>query len=44
MAILGSRLTDKPDVRSEVEALKRDGITALKGAFTREWAEQMRET
>ncbi|TDD19134.1 phytanoyl-CoA dioxygenase, partial [Kribbella turkmenica] len=31
------------DLRADVEALHRDGITALQGAFSREWAEQMRE-
>lgn len=31
------------DVTAHVETLYRDGITALKGAFSREWAEQMRE-
>ena len=27
----------------QLDALRRDGITALKGAFTREWAQRMRE-
>jgi hypothetical protein len=31
------------DVAEHVETLKRDGITALRGAFTRDWAERMRE-
>ncbi len=31
------------DIPTHVETLNRDGITALKGAFSREWAEQMRE-
>jgi hypothetical protein len=31
------------DVTEHVETLYRDGITALKGAFPREWAEAMRE-
>ncbi|HEY0443304.1 MAG TPA: hypothetical protein VGC90_03690, partial [Candidatus Limnocylindrales bacterium] len=31
------------DVASHVETLNRDGITALKGAFTRDWVEQLRE-
>ena len=31
------------DLNPSIEALYRDGITGLKGAFSREWAEQMRE-
>ncbi|GEO16754.1 phytanoyl-CoA dioxygenase family protein [Microvirga aerophila] len=31
------------DVTESVETLYRDGIVGLKGAFSREWAEQMRE-
>ncbi len=31
------------DVASHVETLYRDGITGLKGAFSRDWAERMRE-
>jgi hypothetical protein len=31
------------DIASHVETLTRDGITALKGAFTPEWADRMRE-
>lgn len=31
------------DVSKDVEALYRDGITALKGAFSRDWVEQCRE-
>ncbi len=31
------------DVRANVEELAEDGITALRGAFSREWAERMRE-
>jgi hypothetical protein len=30
-------------IASHVEVLQRDGITALRSAFSREWAEQMRE-
>lgn len=30
-----------PDVSADVEALYRDGITARKGAFTTEWADQL---
>ena len=32
-----------PDVSKDVETLYRDGITGLKGAFSREWVEAMRE-
>src|SRR3712207_2334776 len=32
-----------PDVTADVETLQRDGIVANKGAFSREWAEQMRD-
>jgi len=32
-----------PDITRHVETLLRDGITGLKGAFSREWAEAMRE-
>ncbi|MFC0626475.1 phytanoyl-CoA dioxygenase family protein [Kribbella deserti] len=31
------------DVATDVEVLYRDGITALKGAFPREWVERLRE-
>jgi len=31
------------DASANVDALNRDGITALKGAFPREWADQLRE-
>jgi len=31
------------DIQQQVETLRRDGITALKGAFSRDWVEQMRE-
>ena len=31
------------DIASHVETLYRDGVTALKSAFSREWGEQMRE-
>ena len=31
------------DIASHVETLYRDGVTALKGAFSREWVERMRE-
>ena len=31
------------DTASHVATLERDGITALKGAFTPEWADRMRE-
>ncbi len=32
-----------PDVRDDVEVLYRDGVVGRKGAFTRQWAEDMRE-
>src|SRR5690349_11025827 len=31
------------DIAGHVETLHRDGITALKGAFSRQWVEQCRE-
>src|SRR4051812_9574613 len=31
------------DVAAYVETLYRDGVTGLKGAFSREWVEAMRE-
>ena len=31
------------DIAADVERLDRDGITALKGAFARDWVEQLRE-
>ncbi|MEN3354548.1 MAG: hypothetical protein V7640_2706, partial [Betaproteobacteria bacterium] len=31
------------DVASHLETLYRDGVTALKGAFSREWVDRMRE-
>jgi hypothetical protein len=31
------------DIVSHVDTLQRDGITGLKGAFSREWTDQMRE-
>ncbi len=31
------------DIESHAETIRRDGITALKGAFPREWTERMRE-
>lgn len=41
------RTADHPsqsfDLSSHYQTLYRDGITALKGAFSREWAEDMRE-
>jgi hypothetical protein len=33
----------QPDVTEHVATLQRDGITALRGAFSREWIEQFRE-
>jgi hypothetical protein len=35
--------TTEFDLEQHVETLNRDGITALKGAFARDWAERMRE-
>jgi hypothetical protein len=32
-----------PDVAADLETLYRDGVVALKGAFSREWVDQMRE-
>jgi ectoine hydroxylase-related dioxygenase (phytanoyl-CoA dioxygenase family) len=32
-----------PQIATDVDTLYRDGITARKGAFSREWVEQMRE-
>jgi Phytanoyl-CoA dioxygenase (PhyH) len=32
-----------PDVAADLETLYRDGIVGLKGAFSREWVDQMRE-
>ncbi|CAN5208499.1 phytanoyl-CoA dioxygenase family protein [soil metagenome] len=37
------RSSTDADVQRHVEALHRDGITALKGAFSRDWTDQMRE-
>ena len=31
------------DIRESFDTLYRDGIVGLKGAFSREWAERMRE-
>jgi hypothetical protein len=31
------------DIQADVETLHRDGIVGLKGAFSREWAEAIRE-
>jgi hypothetical protein len=35
--------TESFDLPSHLQALQRDGITALRGAFSRDWAEHMRE-
>jgi hypothetical protein len=32
-----------PEIAAHLERLNRDGITALRGAFSREWTERMRE-
>jgi hypothetical protein len=37
------RSTESHDIPGGVETLYRDGITGLKGAFSRAWAERMRE-
>jgi hypothetical protein len=42
MAIAEPRTTTY-DIESHIDTLRRDGITALKGAFSREWVDQMRE-
>jgi hypothetical protein len=31
------------DIRSNVDTLYQDGVVGLKGAFSRQWAEDMRE-
>src|SRR4051794_15544260 len=41
MAIAGEKLD--LDIQTHVDTLSRDGITALKGAFTTEWVDRMRE-
>lgn len=41
MAMMAADAT--PDVRADVETLHADGIVGRKGAFSREWAEAMRE-
>jgi ectoine hydroxylase-related dioxygenase (phytanoyl-CoA dioxygenase family) len=38
-----TRTTLDPVTEAQLEALRRDGITAQKGAFSREWAQQMGE-
>ncbi|HYB98906.1 MAG TPA: phytanoyl-CoA dioxygenase family protein [Candidatus Limnocylindrales bacterium] len=38
-----TKLATNPHAASAVAELYRDGITALSGAFSREWVEQMRE-
>jgi len=35
--------TVAPDITTHVETLARDGVTGLQGAFSRDWAEAMRE-
>jgi hypothetical protein len=37
------RSSTQADVQQHVEALNRDGVTALKGGFSRDWTDQMRE-
>jgi hypothetical protein len=43
VAIADPHPTTDFDLSAHVETLRRDGITALKSAFTPEWADQMRE-
>jgi hypothetical protein len=43
MTLAESPQTTALDLDSHLDALRRDGITGLKGAFSRDWAEQMRE-
>jgi hypothetical protein len=43
VSTVSERPVAEPDVSSHLEALHRDGITALRGAFSRDWAERMRE-
>jgi hypothetical protein len=43
MTLTEARPSTEYDIASHVDTLYRDGITALKGAFTREWADKMRE-
>ena len=43
MTLAESRQDTTADIADHVETLQRDGITALKGAFPREWVDQMRE-
>jgi hypothetical protein len=42
---MGHATTESPevDVTADREVLYRDGIVALKGAFSRDWTERMRE-
>ena len=43
MTLASAPPTADLDLDSHLDALRREGITGLKGAFSREWAEQMRE-
>ena len=43
MSAVQARPVTASDVTADVETLYRDGITAHRGAFSREWTEQMRE-
>ena len=43
MTIAERQPTPAIDIEAHLESLHQDGITALKQAFSREWAEQMRE-
>lgn len=42
VVISDPRTTPEFDLDTDVETLRRDGITALRGAFSTEWADQMR--
>ena len=43
MTTLETRDAGAVDLDRHVDTINRDGITALRGAFSREWVEQMRE-
>jgi hypothetical protein len=43
MTLTAPQTTAPQDIARHVATLERDGITALKGAFSPEWVEQMRE-
>ncbi len=43
MTTLEARDAGAVDLDRHVDTINRDAITALRGAFSREWVEQMRE-